>query len=1004
MSKTSKFHSTDSNLGNALNLINRHERFMEQNTGLTVDPHNDHFIQNTDYVLSNNRHFIADTMAEYQPNGDGTTEGQALHIIGYCHVYMATGNKVYLTAAINAFNAYIDHFYAGQPIPDTPQRYICNWLVNSKEPCLASYPVNPTDATEGGFKCVPVRFVNGLGQIPHGYPFWGEYLDCATMAHRGHMTWDSINATAQKIQENVDGLINWDEIPNYLITNPTEHWSSLAWIDWPRYLGVPSYTVQWGGASSKETTYGVSWLNVWTHNKIGMGKGPNDQLWDGDIIETDIPYADIGKIQLEDETINGIYLVNYASRVPVDKGGYMFARNEPWHNRPVHAPFLQAQATPASFNQLGNAADAELWFIDSCYLLWRITGEERYKKALDCCFFTAHEYTFIDSVDKFFRQGKNLSTPFTDGISYDFSYPELTKIIYERDDNGYIVVKADQSSQHFMEQQSVWFRIDFGSKLRATYGGVGASGVPLGCKVMLDVSPTKEEVDNPTWFGLALPKSYDASPKVVDIPVTSLALMTNPSNNEDYMVADQRAVTDYNGCVWSEEFQQGVYDGRSATVIRAEFPTDSAGFIIGFWLTNLGLAQPKSIVYKAESDFIVRITDDNGWRWFWDLPTSGWALGNLDKSIAQLSEYQPNHEGEPAPAGPVYTNIEQVEVLLKNAGSGVFTYYVVNDVPPLFNIPNGWTMTYRMSLFCTEPWTGLVGDCTILDYRLDSLAYCPGVVPFSNIYEFGTEQIGAWHGMPYPGYQYPFMYVIHKDKEKYAWWLENQIAFLYDSQVAYGQQIPEFGPGCAAYIWNRWDNYKYGPPDTWTTYHWGDGKPWAGYQPRAYNAAARAAYELYIRGEPIPQKLHDYVYNWAVWLVDFAKRNDKHTPNDFSVQPNIATLTPDDFTGHMCGLWLAGTCYALLCGIRTDGLEELAEYAVNELSEGFTMLDIVNKPINGCWSPAARASNDNGMYFGFYTGEIYRGLGMYVMYKKHGVGYNIYENCAIVDHTEASLD
>lgn len=1154
-----------SRVAQALALAYGHEDFMRRNTGQTDDGHIQHYIQNTDGVLSNNRHFIADTMSEYQPNGDGTTEGQALHIIGYCHMYLATRDERFLDAAIHAWEAYIKYYYNGQPIPDTSQRYICNWLVNSKEPVLAHYPVHPEKPTQGGYKCVPLNFVNGVAQIPHGAPFWGEYLDVATIAHRGHMTWDSINASVQKIQENVDGKIDWDAVYNkfriigdpvyeyrfqsdfngtgtsaiwtsttpsfgktpytngwakplmettgsyppgmrydispvfvgsnydtvlvkikktgnptwagairwvtdsttgwddvnriYKITEPeydengiaeitvkpnwtgnircirldlaarpasqtdynsnyfevdyfylakkignknvSEAWSSMAWIDWPAYLGYPSYTVQWGGSSSKEDTYSVSWVNVWTKNKIGIGRGPDDQLWSGDIIETDIPDSEIGMVKLEDETINGVYLFNYAVRLPVELGGYMFARNEPWHNRPVHAPFL------GSVNQLGNAADAEVWFIDSCYLLWRITGEARFKKALDCCFFTAHEYTYIDSVDRFFRQSITANTPFTDGISYAFSYPELSGITYGRDDQGYITIHADQSSQHFLEQQSVWFRVDKNSSLRVTYGGVGESGSALGCKAMLDVSAEKKETESPTWYGLQLPQSVSMEPVAQDIPISSLALMTNPNTGDDYLMAEARAVTDYGGCSWSEAFESGVHDGRSATVINAHFPDDNAGFIIGFWLASAGGAKPQSIVYRADADFNMRLDDDNKWKWWWMLPaTNGeWAVATFDPADATLSGYQPDHSSDEAkPTAPVFDNLLQITILLDSSTTdSTFSYYVVNDVPPLFSLDNGWTMTYRMALSCTEQWNGVVGDCTIIDYRLDSLAYCPGTIPFSNIYEEGTDQIGAWHGMPYPGYQYPFMYTIHADTEKYSWWLENQIAFLWDSQQAYQEQVGELGPGCAAYIWNRWDNYKYGTADTWTTFHWGDGKPWAGYQCRAYNAAARAWYELVLRGQPVPDKLKEYVENWAVWLVGFSERSGGHTPNEFPVAPNKAVWVENDFTAHMCALWLAGSCYALMAGSKIEGLEGLAEDCVRELSEGFTITDIVDKNINGTWSPAARVESDNGMYFGFYTGEAYRALGLYIMYKKHGAGYDMYVDCTIPDHKKGSL-
>lgn len=989
-------------LAAALSLAYGHQDFVRRNTGDTNDAQVQHYLQNNQGVLANNRHFIGMTRAEYQPNGDATTEGQALHIIGYCHMYLATRDVTFLNAAKKAWDAYITYYYAGQPVPTTPKRFICNWLVNGKEPILAHYPIDPIDATHGGFKAVPLVFTNGRAKIPQGAPFFGEWLDTATFAHRGHMTWEAINASVQKIKEDVAGQINWQTVyDSYRITTGvTEPWKSSAWINWQAYLG-DVYTPVWSGGDTKAKEYPVDWIIAWTGNKIDVDAG--------DIIDGGYAASEFGTIQLKDTTVNGVWLFNYASRVPVAQGGYMFARNEPWHNRPVHTPFKQLKADPPSYNQLGNAADAELWFIDSCYLLWRITGEAKYKQACDCAFFTSHEYTYIDSQDKFFRQSVVANTPFTDGISYDFSYPNTAVIEYGRDAAGYITVDVDRSAQHYMEQQSVWFRVDHNAKIRATYGGIGGTGELVSMKVMLDVSPTKEEVPNPTWYGLALPKSGSMTPVSRDIPITSLALMTNPATDDDYMVADARAVTDYGGCTWAEAFETNVHDGRQATVINAHFPDDDAGFVIGFWLTNEEAVVPRKIVYKADQDFNMRMLDGDNWRWWWMLPATGgnWATVEFNPADATLSGYQPDHpdggtEADPEPSTPNMVAVDQITILLDaNTPNANFSYYVVNDVPPLYNIPNGWTMTYRMMLNCPESYKAVIGDCTMIDYRLDSLAYAPGVIPFSNIYSEGTEQIGAWHGMPYPGYQYPFMYTIHQDPTKYATWFNNQVQFMHDSQAAYSTMIGELGPGCAAYIWNRWDNYKYGPPDTWTNYHWGDGHPWAGYQPRAFNAAARAWYELKVRGQPVPEKLQQYVENWAYWLIVYWGKY-KATPTDFpSTGPSVPV--PNDFTGHMCGLFLAGAVFAKMAGSTVPDLDVLIEGCVKELADNFTVTSIPGKNINGAWSPAPRESNDNGMAFGFYTGEIFRGLGMYLLYKRYGADYDIYSETAIPDHALASL-
>ena len=65
---------------NAMALIEGHHKFLNHNTGTTYDATKEHYVVNSEGVLSNNRHFIAASQMEYQPNGDGTTEGQSVQI------------------------------------------------------------------------------------------------------------------------------------------------------------------------------------------------------------------------------------------------------------------------------------------------------------------------------------------------------------------------------------------------------------------------------------------------------------------------------------------------------------------------------------------------------------------------------------------------------------------------------------------------------------------------------------------------------------------------------------------------------------------------------------------------------------------------------------------------------------------------------------------------------------------------------------------------------------
>ncbi|MCS5737304.1 hypothetical protein, partial [Herbiconiux daphne] len=149
--------------------------------------------------------------------GDATTEGQSLLIIGFCYAYMATGIEEYWTLAKKYFDAYIKYFYAGQPVPMTEGAYICNWLVNGKQPTLANYPLsNDNTITHAGFlgddESPFMNFQPGpngqlQAKIPQGDPHYGEYLDRATFAYEGSLGWRSLVATVYASQ--ADGSTDW---------------------------------------------------------------------------------------------------------------------------------------------------------------------------------------------------------------------------------------------------------------------------------------------------------------------------------------------------------------------------------------------------------------------------------------------------------------------------------------------------------------------------------------------------------------------------------------------------------------------------------------------------------------------------------------------------------------------------------------------------------------------------------------------------------------------------
>lgn len=962
-----------------------HHLFMLKNKGLTNDSETEHYITNLEYVLSNNRHFIARPMQVYQPNGDATTEGQSLQIIGYTYAYLATGYKPYLEEAKKFFDAYIEYFYYGQAIPDTPQRYICNWLVNGKEPVPSGFPINFDAPTNSGYKSVPIMITNGVARIPHGSPFWGEYLDKATFVHRGHNTWESIVANVVNIKEPVD----WNAIYlNYRVTEmPAEPAKQRSWIKWDDYLGTTTgYTPDWSSEGDQKP------IPVYT---AVVFTGEEVLVDESEVIQTGLPVEEIGRLTFEDTTLNGVYLLNYGVRLPEEHGGFTLERNKPWHNRPLNVPVATnyPNGTP-KYNQMGNASDAEQWFGDAAYLLWKLTGEEKYKKVWDCVQFTVGEYVLIDAEDKYFRQSMQATIPFTDGISYDFYYPSETVVEYSRDAEGYIAAHVLSAADLSLEQQTIWYRVTRDTKIRTTYGGSDINGNQLTARIRMVIGTNKTEAEAGIPLIADLPPSVSNAPQVIDIPVGHLVRENKPDGTP-YLLADRRGLSPYGGALGVMEYDPNIADGFVGNTAMGFFPNDDAGLVVDFSYLDKTTQPLTSFLYKSNGEFDLRIVDANGYRWYWILPdTQGeWSNMVLDPTKMVFSGYQPNHPDDPEPAGPVFTEVEDFTLLLENSSdtNKTIRFYCVNETPAQYDIDDGFTFYYRLTITGEAEFTARIGDCCCIDQRDDPLAYTPGVVPFSNIYEEGSYEIGSWRGMPYPGYQYPHVFALDDNRTKY---MNNMINFMYDSQEAFYQKFGYYGPGMSAYIWNRWDNYKYGDPDTWTMYHWGDGTAWSGYQPRAYAGAARALYELMLVGKPLPEKLVTYVDRWTTFLGTFFTRHGA-SPTSFNPDGTVVG-DKNDFTPHMCALWLTGVCFSKLTGSENTELDGLKQKLVKELLDNYQITDVPGHVLNGTWSPAQRLDTgsgpeNNGMFFGFYSGEILRALSLYLITHQVKPGANMYD-------------
>ncbi|EPK7656495.1 hypothetical protein R3A25_005988, partial [Klebsiella oxytoca] len=817
----------------------------------------------------------------------------------------------------------------------------CNWICNGKAPVLAHYPLDPEYPTHGGFKGVLFTWTNGQTQIPHGSPNYGEYLDAVWFAfpERAGLGWNQVNATAYAWLASEDS-IDWD---------------------------------------TKAPTYDVDWIVDRTGRKVDSN---------GDVLAEGLT-SQIGTVQLKDTSINGNYRFNYATKNPVSEGGYLMGRNERWHNRPVNVPIDNYGTLDFS----DNASDAELWFCQACKLLWDITGERIYYLAWQNSLITCTGYSDIDKFDMFFRKSTIALTPFTDGISYDYFYPSDQVASYSRDSEGYIVINQSASAQTTLEQQSIWFKFNNSSSFHVEYSGVDTTGKPLSLAVAMTVNKTKTE-DGAIRYRCGLPiTNTDNSIISMDIPMNHFTRIAKPGGGQ-YLTADMRMVSDYgDNTVTSLQYVSGIAGTYYDNVISTTMDSDGSS-TVGFWIFDDETQDLNTFTYRTYADdFNIRIIDDLGWRWWAMLPASNgaWVTQTFNVLDFKLSSYQPDHEeGDEQPGQPTLTGREEFTLLLDtdpvDGVSGRIDWYCVNDLPALYN--DGGTGDYSVLVSLTfndstsSGYTARLGDCVIRNYMLDSLSYTPGLIPFSNITDPYAQLYSGWRGLPYPGYQLPAIWCFKGttiDQTR----LNNSIKFLCDAQDWFTNKFHPTLPGpCAqAYVWNRQDALAYSPdgqPDQFIMQHWYE-EAWSGYEPRAFFGGCDVVHELYQRGDyAIPQNIITYCKNWMNYLKWFMKNNDGHAPTRFKDDGEVIY---DGFTGHMSGLWLAGASMMAIAGYPDH---ELLDLLFAEIQQNYNVVS-ANHVMNGGWSSAIRSGTpttpqNNSMFFGFYTGELLRGLALYMKY------------------------
>lgn len=959
------------------NLAVGHLRFIERLRGFTTDRTQQHYVINPEGVVAERRHYDPNI---YLPNGYASTELQANTILGYLQVYITTGKKEFLDRAISYFNTYLTVFYRGQSIPKDGGIIKANFAVNGKEPVLSHYPINVNDPKSSGYKGVPIVITNGVAQIPHGAPFWGEYLDIAAFAHRGHMETESIDGRVKDIKN----VIDWSVVyQHYRILDPVNITDSRAWVNWNGYLNnTEGYTLDWG--ATFQTPKAISRIVTADGNIINNSTRQ--------ILETGKEIFDRGLIYFEDTTLNGVYLVNYAVKLPAGNGGRVINRNEPVDTVPLFVP-VEGTTGAAKTKHYLNNIEVEQWVAEIAYTL-NLYTENKYLDLYQSVMTNIQSYVGITDNDKFFTQSTEIGVPFLAGRTIDGIKPVGSRIRYDRDIDGYISISTYNPFELFVEQQLMWSRINAQSILTTTYGGraTNSTSVRFILDVNLGIDKVSESGD--ILYTYELPPAIGPVKKV-DIPFSKLRRKLR-LDGTPYLLADYETSVVSGNAVLKLQYDDNIDQKHVGFINAITFPNLGGEVKLSFKSIGRDSFPVQKILYRSSGVTQVELTDNDGWYWHWSIPNTSnrWSNFNLLVDGLVLSDNQPNHGGTvPRPKDPIYNLVEELRIRLNDGTQSdvKFDFYCLNDTPDYFNGVDGYTFNYRITMKGNFAARLMIGDCYTSKQRLDELPYVPGVLPFVGPTERGIKRAPALRGMPYTSYQNPFIYVVQDGKEQE---LSNMVDFLADAQEAYYNKFMIYGPVMSAFSWSRWDNTLYTPGDTWTMFHWGDQTPDVSYQSRSFYNAAKAHYELTIRKKNIPLRLGIYLNRWVSYLEDFLLSHTGTLPNVFPDDnlPSVNGNEPTSF-GDI-GNWLSGLCFCYLSGVSTSASTLGIEIVMNQLNSNYQITEDPDAIMNGSWTEdlgEGFGANNTGHYYGIDIGSLLRGLSLYESFRSLYPGQSIYE-------------
>lgn len=905
---------------NAMSIIIGLDNFIERHIGDVTEAGDGIYAMNTADIILNNMHYEV-ALSGYMPNGTATTEGQSLLIMGYIYVYRATGEQKWLDKAEKYWEAYHKHFYqSGDYIPPTPTSWRCHWVVNGKAPFRTLGPVNYDSPSQSGAWDVPVQFTNGVGMLPYGEPYFCEKTARLYRVYTGLALWNSVTS------EPADG---GETIPfKYFIDD--------------RGLQL-----------------------------IANGDNIND-------VPTGEP---TGKIVLDGDYANftGTLNTQFACRT-----GHIIGRNQAFEGWPMWIHVDKSE--------FGNAADAETWFCEASYFLHQLTGKTKYLKAYESSLFTLWDNSNLPDQTLLFARRPNATTPYTEGISFGWNVVKHADAFIGRDSNGYIHIEKteelyiEDSSQVAIEQSALINRVNEASGISIEYSNpadLTKQPVPKWNVFVQMAESVQQGAPTRTYRRPLLPTGNVI--KKVNAPFTEFVAYSDQNGNE-YVMLNGQSFVDWGNAKIGGKFAYNILGDsrRNDYVGTVMIPDSSSGVVLGFWGAAPSTRPLAPLTYRyteGNGQMIVAARDAHNWKWEYTLPaTTDWTTVNITWSMMRLSNSQDNTGTRPTTP---YVNNALTQVQLQLVGNirSSMEIYCYGEVPGFFTGEH-YMVHFKLMIVDHYDFVAKIGDINTVNVLPLVQMYVPGLIPFSTNYSREKGQTEYWRGTPFTGYQYPSVWMIAGKTE--GW--KNVVDYYYDAQMAYYAKIGVLGPQAPVFIWPRYDNLIYGNEmNTFTYYDWGSSVPWAGYYSRAYYAMARLHECCKQTNNEVPAKLVTVLQNQCTWLANFMRTHDGLTPSVFPPDgapyndgwnPDPALSSPDH-VGHMTAHWLAGSVLLAMSGFQHPDLDYIIQTCSKEFENTYVVTKGKSEHMSGCFSPWVGGN----MFYGFWTGEIMRGLACLMMYQ-----------------------